>query len=76
MSNEFEWEVRMAASVKQLKLRRLAHSIPRTRVARRMNCSYSYVRQLEAGSVKGAALKKWTPIYRDVVNQLIEEKVG
>jgi predicted transcriptional regulator len=66
----------MSASINQMALRRKAHSISRREIQRKIDCSESWIRWLEAGYYKGPAVRLWRKRYADALEAAIKEKKG
>ena len=65
----------MAKSMSELKLRRFRWGIPRRELARTLNCSDSWLRQLESGAAQGpVAAREWRQRYEAALDRLIAEK--
>lgn len=64
----------MSRTLSQLRLQRLKWSISRTALARRLDCSDSWLRQLENGAYRGPAAKQWRERYQVELEVMIAEK--
>lgn len=66
----------MAASIRQLRNKRLVHNISKVDLAREMGCSYAWTDVLDRGAYVGPAVAEWTPRYSAALDKLIARKGG
>jgi ribosome-binding protein aMBF1 (putative translation factor) len=65
----------MSKTCLELRLQRLRWSIPRKTLARRLECSDSWLRQIESGAAQGPiAARTWREKYQNALEVLIAEK--
>ena len=62
-------------SFEELAARRKESGVPLLRIQRRLNCSYSWLRDLEAGYHHGIpAVARWKRLYIGALNDLVKER--
>ena len=61
-------------SLKQLRNRRLIHGISKRKLAREMDCSYSWADFLDRQMYRGPALPKWEKRYTAALEKLIADQ--
>lgn len=67
----------MIASIKRMALTRKVKGIPRTEIAKRLDCSYSWVRWLEEGYYSSTDCgADWRDKYEQALNEAIETKMN
>lgn len=67
-------EVIRLETFEELRDRRLEHQIPLLQIQKELDCSYSWLRDLEQGRFVGPCIPTWKQRYIDVLERLIEEK--